>query len=97
MQPYRSDSHCGSLFLFLYNPNYLQIYDCLQLSAQKKESGELSILLQIGLPVNILKQMEIYAYHLSHPNLSQFQVALHFNTDKKTIWNSYQFLNQLIV
>ena len=72
-------------------------HDSLHLSAQKKESGELSILLQIGLPVNILAQMDIYAYHLTHPNLSQFQMALHFNVDKKTIWNAYHFLNQLIV
>ena len=70
--------------------------DNLSLTAQKKESGELSILLRIGLSVNILQQMEIYAYHLDHPNLSQFQMALHFNVDKKTIWNAYQFLNQSI-
>ena len=72
-------------------------YDNLSLPAQKKESGELSILLQIGLPVQVLTQMDIYAYHLKYPNLSQFQVAIHFNVDKKTIWNAYQFLNQTLI
>ena len=75
---------------------YYIFYDSLSLSSQKKESGELRILLQIGLSVNIIKQMDIYAFHLAHPNLSQFQVALHFMTDKKTVWNAYRFLNQLL-
>ena len=69
-------------------------YDSLHLSAQKKESGELSILLQIGLPVNILKQMDIYAYHLEHPNLSQFQVALHMRVQKFTVWLAYRAMNE---
>ena len=73
------------------------LYDNLQLSAQKKESGELSILLQIGLPIQVLTQMDIYASHLVHPNLSQWKVALHFNVDKKTIWNAYRFMSQPIM
>lgn len=71
-------------------------YDCLQLPAQKKEIGELSILLQVGLPVNIIAQMDIYAYHLAHPNLSQFQVALKFNVSKHTVWNAYHYMNQVL-
>lgn len=63
----------------------------------KKESGELSILLQIGLPVNILTQMEIYACHLAHPDLSQWKMALHFNVSKKTIWNAYRAMSQSVV
>ena len=71
-------------------------YDSLQLSAQKKESGELSILLRIGLPVNILAQMDIYAYHLDHPNLSQFQVALRFKVHKNSVWLAYRAMSQSI-
>ena len=59
----------------------------------KKESGELSILFELGLPVHLVSYMEICAFHLAHPELSQFQVALHFNTCKKTIWKAYALLN----
>ena len=60
----------------------------------KKSSGELKTLFALGLPVSLLQWMDIYAYHLEHPELSQFQVALHFNVSKKTIWRVYQLLNQ---
>ena len=42
----------------------------------KKQSGELSILFQVGLPTNILTQMDIYAFHLQHPTLSQLRIVL---------------------
>ena len=58
----------------------------------KKESGELSILLQLGLPLYLTFWMEICEFHINHPELSQFQVALHFNTSKKTIWRAYHLL-----
>lgn len=65
-----------------------------QLSAQKKESGELSILHRLGLPVQITLQMTIYAYHLNHPNLSQWQVSLFFDVSKSTVNRAYQFMSQ---
>ena len=58
----------------------------------KKENGELSILLELGLPAYLIFWMEICAFHINHPELSQFQVALHFNTSKKTIWRVYHLL-----
>lgn len=58
----------------------------------KKESGELSILLQLGLPLYLTFWMEICEFHINHPELSQFQVALHFNTSKKTVWRAYHLL-----
>ena len=67
-----------------------------QLSAQKKESGELSILHRLGLPVQITLQMDIYAYHLEHPDLSQWQVSLIFNVSKSTVNRAYQFMSQLV-
>ena len=84
-----------SVGFFLLIINHLH-YDSLQLSAQKKESGELSILLKIGLPVNLISWMEIYEYHVKHPKLSQFQVALHFNTSKFKVYRAYLFMNQVI-
>ena len=76
---------------------YYLFYDQVSISAQKKESGELSILLQIGLSVNILQQMEIYAFHLNHPNLSQLQVAIEMRTSKITVWRAYLSMSQLII
>ena len=39
-------------------------------------------------------QMDIYAFHLAHPNLSQFQVALHMGVHKYTVWLAYRAMNQ---
>lgn len=58
----------------------------------KKESGELSILFELGLPVHLISYMEICEYHLAYPGLSQWKVALHFNTSKRKIWNAYHLL-----
>ena len=82
-----------SLFIILYS----LFNDKVSISAQKKEEGELSILLQIGLSVNILQQMEIYAFHLNHPNLSQLQVAIEMRTNKITVWRAYLSMSQLII
>ena len=72
--------------------NYYLFYDQVSISAQKKESGELSILFELGLPVHLSGWMEICEFHIKNPELSQFQVALHFNTSKKTIWRAYHLL-----
>ena len=40
--------------------------------------------------------MDIYAYHLDHPNLSQFQVALQFNVHKNSVWLAYRAMSQSI-
>ncbi len=38
--------------------------------------------------------MTIYAYHLNHPNLSQWQVSLFFDVSKSTVNRAYQFMSQ---
>lgn len=68
-------------------------YEQISVSTQKKASGELSILFELGLPVHLVSYMEICAYHLAHPELSQWQVALHFNTSKRKVWNAYRLLS----
>ena len=50
------------------------------------------MLFKLGLPVHLVSYMEICAYHLEHPKLSQWQVALHFNTSKKKVWNALRLL-----
>lgn len=67
-------------------------YEYLQ---EKKQNGELSILFELGLPVHLVFYMEICAYHLAYPELSQFRVALHFNTSKKTIWKAYHLFTAI--
>ena len=62
----------------------------------KKSSGELKTLFALGLPVSLLQWIDIYAYHLEHPELSQFQVALHFKISKSVVWKSYHLLNEHI-
>ena len=51
----------------------------------KKESGELSILFLCGVPSQVIKQMEIYAYHLLHPDLSQIELAADLKTSQATV------------
>ena len=84
----------SSLRIPAFRCTYMNKYQYL---LSKKESGELSILLQIGLSVNILQQMEIYAFHLNHPNLSQLQVAIEMRTSKITVWRAYLSMSQLII
>lgn len=50
----------------------------------------------MGLPTQITLQMKIYAYHLEHPKMSQWQMALHFNCSKSTIQRTYVTMEQTI-
>ena len=59
---------------------------------KKKKPEKLSILLELGLPAYLIFWMEICEFHINYPELSQFQVALQFNTSKKTIWRAYHLL-----
>ena len=62
-----------------------------------KHSGELKLLMtEFSLPTHFLSWMDIYQYHLDHPKLSQFQIALHFDISKAKVWEVYQFMNQSI-
>ena len=36
--------------------------------------------------------MDIYAYHLEHPQESQWRVSLAFGVSKGTVWNAYRFM-----
>ena len=60
-------------------------------------SGELKMLIrEFSFPPHFLSWMEIFRFHLEHPTLSQFQVALHFNTSKFKVYRVYLFMNQVI-
>jgi hypothetical protein len=63
----------------------------------RQETGELSILLQLGLPTQLPKWMEIYAYHLTHPSLSHVQLAADLKTSKSTVQRALAFMNQLLM
>ena len=40
--------------------------------------------------------MDIYAYHLAHPGLSQFQVAMAMRTHKYVVWLAYCTMSRTI-
>ena len=46
--------------------------------------------MQVELPLTVCAQMDIYTYHLKHPDLSQFQVALAMGVQKYTVWLAFQ-------
>ena len=63
-----------------------------------KQSGLLQLLWkEFGFPTHYHQWMKIYAYHLEHPTLSQWQVALNFNISKHMVWETYRFMSQEIV
>lgn len=60
----------------------------------KKQSGELSILLQIGVPTQVLQQMDIYAFHLAHPDYSQLKLANLLNTSQASVQRAIAFMSK---
>ena len=40
--------------------------------------------------------MDIYSYHLEHPEESQWHVSLAFGVSKGTVWNAYRFMEKEI-
>ena len=63
-----------------------------------QESGELSTLFRnYELPLKYMQWMEIYAFHLAHPDLSQWQVAINMHTNKIAVWRAYMFMSQPVM
>jgi hypothetical protein len=62
----------------------------------KKESGELSILFELGLPSHLPQWMEYYEYHLSHPQMSNVEVSYNFIVTKSTIQRAIAFMESPI-
>jgi hypothetical protein len=68
-------------------------YDEVFVSAQKKETGELSILLrEFGLPSHLSSWMEYYAFHLAHPKMSNVEISYRFAVTKSTIQRALTFM-----
>ena len=76
--------------------NYYLFYDQVSISAQKKESGELSILFELGLPVHLSGWMEYYAFHLTHPEMSNVEISYYFTATKSTIQRAITFMESPI-
>lgn len=62
----------------------------------KKESGELSILFELGLPVHLSGWMEYYAFHLTHPEMSNVEISYYFTATKSTIQRAITFMESPI-
>ncbi len=63
---------------------------------KKKESGELSILFELGLPVHLSGWMEYYAFHLAHPEMSNVEISYYFTATKSTIQRAIAFMDSPI-
>ena len=75
-----------------------QYYDQVSISAQKKESGELSILFNdFELPLKYAQWMDIYAYHLEHPGLNYIQLSNDKKCGTATISRALSFMNQEVM
>ena len=84
----------GHFFYILLTSKH---YDQVSISAQKKQEGELSILINhFELPLKYAQWMDIYSYHLEHPEESQWHVSLAFGVSKGTVWNAYRFMEKEI-
>lgn len=61
----------------------------------KKESGELSILFNhFELPLKFQQWMDIYTYHLEHPELNYIQLSNDKKCGTTTICRALSFMNQ---
>ena len=84
----------SSLRIPAFRCTYMNKYQYL---LSKKESGELSILFELGLPVHLSNWLEYYAYHLAHPELSQLELSIDLNVGHSTIQRALAFMTQELV
>lgn len=78
---------------FLYIIKTIHHYEQVFVSAQKKESGELSILQrEFGLAPHLSGWMDYYAFHLEHPEMSNVEISYHFAVTKSTIQRAIAFM-----
>lgn len=62
----------------------------------KKQSGELSILFELELPVHLASWMEYYAFHLTHPKMSNVEISYYFTATKSTIQRAIAFMESIV-
>ncbi|MCQ2328774.1 MAG: hypothetical protein MJZ59_05465 [Paludibacteraceae bacterium] len=63
---------------------------------EKQASGEIKVLFALGLSTSIPTYMQIYKYHLTHPQESQFEVSLAMDVSKPRVQRAYFFMSQII-
>ena len=83
----------SSLRIPAFRCTYMNKYQYL---LSKKESGELSILFELGLPVHLSGWMEYYAFHLTHPEMSNVEISYYFTATKSTIQRAITFMESPI-
>ena len=77
--------------------NTINAMTAFQFLLNKKESGELSILLQIGLPTHLVSWMEYYDYWQKHPDESRVEISHHFHVTKSTIDRAIHWMHRQLV
>ena len=73
---------------------FMRYYEFLM---EEKESGRLKKWLQLGAPSQLPKWMEIYQYHLLHPELSQLELSTDLNVGHSTIQRALAYMTQELV
>ena len=63
----------------------------------EREHGHLDLSIKAGLiGAHLYTWMDVYSYHLCHPELSQFEVCKAMNLSKKMVYKIYQFMSATI-
>ena len=89
----------GYRFFYIYHSSNAAIifnfhhYDQVSISAQKKEEGELSILIKdYGFPSYYPQWMEYYEFYCAHSTMSYSELSCYFHVTRSTIYRAVQFM-----
>ena len=64
---------------------------------EEKEAGRLKKWLQLGAPSQLPKWMEIYQYHLLHPELTQLKLSIDLKVGHSTVQRALAYMEQELV
>ena len=71
-------------------------YDQVSIPAQKKEEGELSILIkEYGLPSYYPQWMAYYEFYCNNSTMSYTELSCYFHVTRSTIYRAVQFMKSL--
>lgn len=57
-----------------------------------REQGMMPVLFSLGVDPSRLGWMEIYAYHIAHPEMSQFDISCHFGISRTMLQRIYRYM-----
>lgn len=57
-----------------------------------EQEGMMKVLFSLGLDPSRTRWLELYEYHLTHPEVAQWKVALQFNFSRGTVQKIYEYM-----